>query len=534
MRWTLALSAGIAIAAVTLSSREASADSTMAFDGQVPDGAPDHFFVAFDVPDGTVEIEILHNGQPSTNILDFGVVDPNGYRGWGGGTSENSVIGAQAASRAYVPGPLPKGQWKVVVGKAKIVASPATYHIEVTLRTTATLAPQTDRKPYVVAAPLDTRARWYALDLHAHSRESTDARKDLGLDEMLDFAASRGLDALEISDHNTITQLDYFTDAQARHPHTLLIPGIEFTTYAGHANAIGATRWVDHKIGQPGVTIEGAADQILAQGALFSINHPALDLGNVCIGCAWKQPLPPGKVSAIEIQTGAYGTTGFIFLNDVLKFWESLLATGRHVPAVGGSDDHRAGVDEGQFGSTIGQPVTLVWATELSVAAILDGIKSGRTVVKLQDIHDPMLELTSDVAPAGDAIRARSTFLHAHVTGMLEETTVRFVKNGVPLDEIAVTTDPFDAELTVIAPATGEDRYRVEVLVKEKPRTIASHVFVSLDPQGPDPVATRTNGSNEAGGGCGVSATNTSNAWLVALVALGAAIAALFRLRRRQ
>lgn len=530
MRWKRALSIVAAISAASFASREASADSTMAFDGAIPDGAPDHFFIPFDVPAGTVEIEILHNGQPTTNILDFGVLDPNGYRGWGGGTSENSVIGEHAASRAFVPGPLPVGPWRVVVGKAKIVASPATYHVEVTFRTTATLAPQTDRKPYAAVAPLDTTARWYAMDLHAHSQQSTDARKDLGLDEMLDFAASRGLDALEISDHNTITQLDYFVDAQARHPHTLLIPGIEFTTYAGHANAIGATHWVDHKIGQPGVTIEGAADRILAQGALFSINHPALDLGNVCIGCAWKHPLLPGKVSAIEIQTGAYGTTGFIFLNDVLKFWEALLATGAHVPAVGGSDDHRAGVDEGQFGSTIGQPVTLVWAKELSVAALLDGIKNGRTVVKLQDIHDPMLELSSEVVPRGDAIRARSTFLRARVTGMPEETTVRFVKNGVPLGEIVVTTDPFDAELAVVAPATGEDRYRAEVLVKAKPRTIASHVFVSLDPAGPDAVGARASGGTDAGGGCDVTATSVSNAWLVVL---GAAIVALRRLRRR-
>jgi MYXO-CTERM domain-containing protein len=114
---------------------------------------------------------------------------------------------------------------------------------------------------------------------------------------------------------------------------------------------------------------------------------------------------------------------------------------------------------------------------------------------------------------------------------MLEETTVRFVKNGVPLDAIAVTTDPFDAELAVVAPATGEDRYRAEVLIKDKPRTIASHVFVSLDPSGPDAVSARANAGTDAGGGCGVSATGASNAWVVVV---GAAIVALRRLRRRR
>ncbi len=522
-------------AAVSLFARAGLADSTKVFDAEVPNDGLDHFFVPFDVPDGTKEIEILHKGNEDANILDFGVLDPSGYRGWGGGTKENAVIGEKAASRAYVPGPLPTGTWKVVVGKAKIVASPATYHIEVTVRSAATLPDQTDRKPYVPVAALEKNLRYYAVDFHTHSRESTDARADLGLDEMLDFAATKGLDAIEISDHNTITQLDYFTDAQARHPHTLLIPGIEFTTYAGHANAIGATKWVDHKIGQPGVTTNGAVDQILGQGALFSINHPALDLGNLCIGCAWKHDdLDFSKLSALEIETGAFETTGFIFLPNVMTFWEKALATGKHVPAIGGSDDHKAGKDEGtQFTSTIGQPVTMVQASELSVAGILDGIKNGRTVVKLEDIHDPMIEMTSEVPPAGDTVKAKSTIFHAHVTGLQDLETFRWVKNGTPMAEVEVTKDPFDAELSAPAPATGEDHYRAEVLLRSKPHTITSHLFVALDPAGPDPVAAQGGGSSGCAAG-GSDEHGGASPWAVTWLALfGAAGAVARRLRRR-
>ncbi len=522
------------VAAPVLFARVARADSTVTLDGNVPDGPLDHFFVPFQVPDGTAEIEILHDDLSDTNILDFGLNDPNGYRGWGGGTSENIVIGVNAASRAFVPGPLPTGTWNVVVGKAKIVASPAQYHLQVTVRTAATLPTQTDRKAYAVSPALKKESRFYAVDLHTHSRESTDARADLHLDEMLDFAAAHGLDGIEISDHNTVTQFDYFVDAQARHPNTLLIPGIEFTTYAGHANAMGATKWVDHKIGQPNVTIAGAAQAIHDQGALFSINHPVLDLGNLCIGCAWKHDIDPTLVSALEIETGAYSSTGFIFFNGAAMFWEKLLATGHHVPAVGGSDDHKAGVDEGMSSSVIGQPVTMVRASELSVAAILDGIKNGQTVVKLQDFHDPMINFTSEVPGQGDSVHAKSTIFRVEVTGGQDETTLRIVKNGVPGAEVDVIGDPYVYEVPAIAPATGEDHYRAEVLVKEQPRTVTSHIFLALDPAGPDLAAERAAAGPK--GGCAITRApeapkGNGSALLVCVGSF--AVIAFRRIRRR-
>ena len=34
---------------------------------------------------------------------------------------------------------------------------------------------------------------------------------------------------------------------------------MEFTTYAGHANGIGATQYVDHRFGLPGISLDTAA-----------------------------------------------------------------------------------------------------------------------------------------------------------------------------------------------------------------------------------------------------------------------------------
>ncbi len=68
--------------------------------------------------------------------------------------------------------------------------------------------------------------------------------------ETLEAAHEAGLDFAAITDHNTIS-LDDTRLAQGRYPHTLLIPGMEVTTFYGHANAIGVTDFVDFQLGSP-------------------------------------------------------------------------------------------------------------------------------------------------------------------------------------------------------------------------------------------------------------------------------------------
>ncbi len=462
-----------------LASPAVAAETKLVLDGDVPPDGPDHFFVPFEVPPGTVEIEVQHDDLSADNILDWGLDDPAGFRGWGGGNSEAALVGIDAASRSYVAGPIAAGQWRVVVGKAKIVETPASYALTVILRDAPTLASQPERLPYTPNAGLGGGPRWYAGDFHVHSRESGDATPPL--DEIAELARTRGLDFVEISDHNTLTQLEFMVDAQSRHPDLLFVPGMEFTTYAGHANAIGATAWVDHKIGQPGVTIAAAATAFTAQGALLSINHPALDLGDVCIGCAWKHEVPP-SLAAVEIATGGLDKAGKFFTDDATAFWDDLCAQGMHVAAIGGSDDHRAGVDLDAFQSPIGDPTTMVFAEDLSVAAILAGIASGRTVVKLQGPGDPMVVLESSVPAVGDTITATVAQLSATVTGAPAGASVRFVHNGQVMDPIAVTGEGFVATVEAVAPATGEDRWRAEVIVDGQPRTITSHLWLVEDP----------------------------------------------------
>ncbi|HZO16283.1 MAG TPA: CehA/McbA family metallohydrolase [Polyangiaceae bacterium] len=456
------------------------AEQILMFDGQVDEGEPDHMFVPFEVPAGTVEIEIRHDDLSEDNILDWGANDPDGFRGWAGGTLEPAIFNAEAATRGYVPGAIQPGTWAVVIGKAKIETPPGQYHIEVVLRDVVTLAPQTDRQPYAPPPALDIGPRWYAGDFHVHSHESSDTRA-IGegpfLDEIATFSRGRGLDFAVITDHNIVTQLDYYATAQASSPDFLFVPGVEYTTYDGHANGIGATQWVDHKIGQPGVTIEAAAQAFAAQGAVFSINHPELRVGNLCIGCGWDHQLPLDLVGGVEMGSGGWDKTGGIMGDNNVAFWDGLCAQGFHITALGGSDDHRAGVDEGPLGSPIGNPTTMVFADELSVHAIVDAVRAGRTVVKMTSNDDPMIEL--DPLP-GSSIAAPEVTLRVRVIGAAAGDVLRWVQNGETHTQLPIDGPDFTHELSVTPPATGEARWRVEVRDgTDDPRTITSHVWLS-------------------------------------------------------
>lgn len=466
----------VVVACVTLLPSVALAgEQVLVFDGEVEPGGLDHEFVEFEVPEGIVEIEVRHDDMSEANILDWGVYDAEAFRGWGGGNSEPAVIGIDAASRSYVPGAIEAGTWRVVIGKAKIVESPAPYHIEVVLRGTATLEPQPERMPYAPVEPLSTEARWYAGDFHVHSRESGDASPPI--DEIATFARGRGLDFVELSDHNVVTQSDFIGAAQPDHPELLLLPGMEYTTYAGHGNAVGATVWVDHKIGQPDVTIDGAIAAIHDQGALISINHPVLAVGDICIGCAWEHEVDPLSIDAVEIATTGLDAGGALFTEMAIEYWDELCDAGSHAAAIGGSDDHSAGTSEGVFSSPIGDPTTMVYATELSVAAILEGVRTSRTVVKLQGPGDPMIELLPSRDRVGDTIFADTPVTYDVVVTGGEGLQVHAVRDGVEGSAVDIDADPFMWSFDHESPDDGETRVRVEVVDGADRRVVTSHVW---------------------------------------------------------
>lgn len=496
----------------------AAAAQPLILEGELPEGGADFVRVPFEVPAGTVEVEVRHPVQQPQNILDYGLDDPLRTVGWGGGNTEAIVVNAQAASRSYLPGPVTAGTWRVVIGKAKVLVKPACYRLEIELRASTSLPAQPERAPYAHAPALSKEARWYAGDLHVHSRESGDAEPTL--DEIATFARGRGLDFVELSDHNVASPLTLMRDAQGRHPQLLFVPGVEFTTYAGHANGIGATEYVDHRFGLDGATFEGAVAEFQRQGAVFSINHPVLDLGTACIGCAWKQPIPRDTLGAVEIGTGGWDKTGVLFTKQAIAYWDRLVGQGVKAAPIGGSDDHSAGARMGAFDSPIGNPTTLVFAKELSVPGLLEGLKAGRTMVKLQGPDDPLVDIvpplaaldsTSDVATlVGSTVRAPSDSAElAFAVKGGNGAVLKLIVDGEEHEAIAITSVDFTARRSFAIPAAGEARLRAEVWVDGNPRTVSGHVFLTKATEPPK--------------GCGCSAPGGG---------LFLAVLALFGLRR--
>jgi MYXO-CTERM domain-containing protein len=473
-------------------------------EADVPAAGGDYVDVAFDVPAGTQEIRVAHSDGSATDILDWGVWSPDGFRGWGGGLTDDAVIGIDQSSRGYLPGPIAPGTWTLVVGKAQLDGDGGHYSVDVTCSTTATL-PVLPRAPFspIVVHP---ERRWYRGDFHVHSEQSGDSVATL--DQIVALARQRGLDFVNLSDHNTVAQHALQAAYLQAHPELLILRGDEITTYAGHGNAVGLHAYVDHRIGYRGRTIDGVLADVAAQDALFIVNHPRLDLGAVCIGCAWRHADTDwSKVSGIEVITGNWSLGVGAFVPQVLAMWDGLLDQGHRIAAIGGSDDHTAGRNEGPTGSPIGSPTTRVLADNLSEAAIIDAIRHGRTIVQLRGPDDPVVDAVMR-APSGgsaeigdDVDGVERAELAIHVTGGAG-TFAELWRNGAMIGEPHPVTGD-DVTLTLDdAPGAGDFRYRVELINDANQRlVVTSHFFVHAIAAG-------------SGCGCGASGDPASAALL--------------------
>ena len=452
--------------------------STTHLTGDVPAAGGDYQEVTFDVPAGTVEIQISHTDGSDAVILDWGVWSPDGFRGWGGGLVDDAVIGVAQSSRGYLAGPLPVGTWRVVIGKAQVGTLGGQYTIDVVCRDNATL-PVAPTAPHA-AVVLSPERRWYQGDFHVHSEQSGDA--DAALPAIAALARARGLDFVTITDHNTSAQLPLLPALQATTSDVLLLRGAEITTYAGHANAVGTRAYIDHRIGVGGRAITGVLDDVVAQGGITIVNHPALDLGGACIGCAWRHADTDwSKVTGIEVLTGRWELTERAFTPGAIALWDAQEDAGHPLAAIGGSDDHRAGAGTGVTESPLGSPTTMVLADGLSEAAILDALRAHRTIVQLRGPDDPVVDVRIGDATIGDTVAAvPAATLDVHVTGGAG-MFAQVWRDGAKVDQQEVTSD--DATVSYTDTTAGAHRFRVELIDAGNQRiVVTSHLYATIVP----------------------------------------------------
>ncbi|GAA1979865.1 hypothetical protein GCM10009817_20670 [Terrabacter lapilli] len=348
--------------------------------------------LSFDVPRevGAIQVELAYAAQPGC-VLDLGLEGPQGYVGWSGGARSRVVVSQGWATPGYVPQPVEAGTWSVLIGLHRVPAEGVTMEVTVSVvggsvveehrRAEPEEPPPADagtggsqvRRASAGRAELPSvdGMAWLAGDFHSHTVHSDGSLPVGGLAAL---AASRGLDFLAVTDHNTTSHHPHLPTAGRRHG-IVLVPGQEVTRDVGHANVLGDVGLVDFR-SPP----ETWGERARARGGVMSVNHP---LGG---DCAWLLPVDSPPVAEVWHSSWAQVPTW----GAPLAWW---LLTPETVP-IGGSDFHRHGCDD-----LPGSPTTWVLAEGDDVVG---AVRAGRTAVSA-GVDGPLLLRDGDRLVALDA-----------------------------------------------------------------------------------------------------------------------------------
>jgi hypothetical protein len=411
--WLLAL----AVLLSCLQTRVATAQSESPTELAKPDitlhgvvsGAQNHSYieVPFHVPAGVhrVTITFSYTGREQKTALDLGLEDPTEFRCWSGGNKSTLTVGLSDATPSCLPGPIPAGTWNIVIGVPNIRRQvTANYTATVFLSRTGLVSDE----PAVLRQPLRSGPAWYRGDLHMHTAHS-DGHCPNQSGQMVpcpvfmtvEAAERRGLDFIAITDHNATSQYDAMRELQPYFNNVLLIPGREITTFQGHINFLGTTDFLDFRLGSRAIpTLNVLLQNAQRLGALLSINHPNAPGGEICMGCRWtpETPVDMHYFTAIEAVNGG----GEDAAESGIPFWQEQLNLGHRLTAIGGSDNHQPLLAP-EATNAVGHPTTVVYARELSTAAILAGIRSGRVFIDVAGTRNRLLDMSART-PSSSAV----------------------------------------------------------------------------------------------------------------------------------
>ncbi len=411
----------------------------------------------FDVPTGVTRIDVRLRASAG-HVVDLGLADPSfgpypaqrGFRGWSGGARASVFVARDDATPGYLPGPIPPGRWWVLLGRADVGASGCPLEIEIELddapREAAPALPD-------VAPDLGGPGR-YVGDLQTHTHHS-DAPGSL--DDLIAAARERGLDFVAVTDHNTVAHHRAIAAATARDgsaARPLLLPGMEVTTYAGHANVwyaspraaseAAAAGWIDFRV-TGDEEMRTAFAEAHRRDGLASVNHPKTQPG--CIGCDWSYRVP-AEADAIEAWQGPWPAGN----HESLRRYDDALRSGATPTLVGGSDRHQpAGPDDAPPHLRVGAPATRVIAEAGTGAGLLAAIAAGRASVA-EGPEGPWVEIAgaearSDVRMGDRIVADGSLPLAAQVEGADGETLRWIGPEGV-LRTVPIRGDAFDDRWT--------------------------------------------------------------------------------------
>jgi hypothetical protein len=398
-----------------------------------------HIPLPFHVLAGTTGLYIEFQFDPwkvsgIKNKVTFSLYEPDGaFRGTSiGGANRKAIgVGLGGADEGFFSGPLPPGEWTAELDTFMILPGlPIDYEMRIWLSDQAESGKQS--RVRFPRPPVRRQASWYRGDLHLHTHHSDG---HMSVAELLGMARQHGLDFVALTDHNNVTQL-YHSDLDDVDD-VAIIPGMELSTYYGHALSLGTTKWFDWRIGRNGRRMQDAADEIHAQEGLLVAAHPGNAGDPSCTGCRWLfDQFMPGALDAVEVWNGRWDNPRA--KNEIgLQIWYSWLSAGHRLPATAGTDAHRT------TSYREGSGFSLIWADELSAEALLKGLRRGHVMLS----SGPRLWIeaslpSGEVAIMGDVIPAVDCLVPVTIrwAGAPAGAEVRLVVDGYVQAEWPIDT----------------------------------------------------------------------------------------------
>jgi len=342
----------------------------------------------FEAPEGATRLRIRLSFNPHrvagfNNMITLSAFDPLGFRGAGHrhGCVHEVFLDSLGATPGFVPGPIRAGPWQITLDTHMVMPdAPVAYTLEV-----AASAEPLPLRPEPTAPLLRPQAlvpptagpRWFRGDLHAHTVHS-DAIWTAA--DLAAWARAEKLDFVSLTDHNTVSGLAEMLALGG--PDLLVLGGMEFTTFWGHALMHGSHDWMDWRT-RDGQGMAAIATAVAARGGTFIIAHPRAQGDPHCTGCRWVyDEVFPGPARVVEVWNTAWSSDSHN--EDALALAYDWLNAGYRMALTSGTDNHgrdlrlRYGFDH-------------VYAPALTEADILAAVRAGRLYISA----GPRLEISA-------------------------------------------------------------------------------------------------------------------------------------------
>ncbi|MGN0906101.1 MAG: CehA/McbA family metallohydrolase [Bullifex sp.] len=327
-----------------------------------------YYTVDFTLPSDSDRLTVFCAYERKDTCIDLGLMDPDGrFIGWSGSSRESVYVSAHDSTPGYLMTDVRKGVWKIIVGA---------YHVP-SGGTDVTYTVETSSEGDL----------WLKCDLHMHSTASDG---QYSVYQLAEKAVKLGLDVISVTDHNnwsenlTLPKISGLT----------IIPGVEWTHYRGHMNFWGIKEaFRGSFVANSEKEMRSLVADAKSRGATVGINHPR------CTICPylWESD---ELAHTVEVWNGPMR-----HVNEMgIDYFFSLIAKGRRIALVGGSDYHR---DRGFV--RMGNPVTVVHSSSRSQDDILSAVREGRSYVT-KGVNGPFLHFDSSGHSFGERVSKGAAF----------------------------------------------------------------------------------------------------------------------------